>query len=74
MAHCMAHKNKSTLHNYCLINWFIFYVVSESAESLEIIWLDFRRHVSYYAVLRLMYRPQIIYEYMCVFLPTCELS
>lgn len=32
MAQCVAHKKKSTLHNYCLINWPIFYVVSEAAD------------------------------------------
>lgn len=32
MAQCMAHKKESTLHNYCLINWPTFYVVSEAAD------------------------------------------
>lgn len=37
MAQCMAHKKESTLHNYCLINWPIFYVVGEAADRLQII-------------------------------------
>lgn len=40
MAQCMAHKKESTLHNYCLINWPIFYVVSEATDRLQIIWQD----------------------------------
>lgn len=40
MAQCMAHKKESTLHNYCLINWPIFYVVSEAADRLQIICQD----------------------------------
>ncbi len=46
MARCMAHKNESTLHNYCLINWPIFYVVSEAADRLQIICQFFRGCVS----------------------------
>lgn len=40
MAKCMVHKKESTLHNYCLINWPIFYVVGEAADRLQIICQD----------------------------------
>lgn len=37
MAQCMALKKESTLHNYCLINWPMFYVVRETTDRLQII-------------------------------------
>lgn len=55
MAQCMAHKKESTLHNYCLINLPIFYVVGEAADRLQIICQFFRGCVSYWTTLRLIY-------------------
>lgn len=47
MAQCMAHKKQSSLHNYCLINWTIFHVVSAAADRLQTIYQFLRGCVSY---------------------------
>lgn len=65
MAQCMAHKKKSTLHNYWLINWTIFYVVGEAADRLQIICQGFRGCVSYWTTLRVIYWPPLL-MYVCV--------
>ena len=68
MAQCMAHKKESTLHNYCLINWPIFYVVGSAADRLQIIYQFFRGCVSCRTTLGLIYWPPPL---ICVRLCVC---